>query len=137
MSGKWKKGEPSPNPSGRPPGIVDKRMRLTRLLSDDSEAIIKQVIEQAKSGDLQAAKLVLDRVAAPLRNKSQLVNFDLDTTSSFTGQARQIFMAISKGDIDPDTGKLILDSITSVSRISELDEINRRLEALESVHPIA
>ena len=137
MSGKWKKGEPSPNPSGRPLGIVDKRMKLTWLLSDDSEAIIKQVIEQAKSGDLQAAKLVLERVAPPLRNKSQLVNFDLDSTASFTGQARQIFKAISKGDIDPDTGKLILDSITSVSRISELDEINRRLEALESVHLIA
>ena len=134
MSGKWKKGEPSPNPSGRPTGIIDKRMRLTELLSDDSEAIIKQVIEQAKSGDLQAAKLVLDRVAPSLRNKSQPVKFDLDVTASFTDQARQIFKAISMSDIDPDAGKLLLDSITAVARISELDEINRRLEALEHAH---
>ena len=137
MPGKWKKGEPSPNPSGRPPGIVDKRMRLTYLLNDDADSIVKQVIEKAKSGDLQAAKLVLDRVSPPLRNRSQTVSFELDVTGSFTNQARQIFKAIATGELDPDTGKLLVDSITAVARISELDEINRRLEALESVNQIA
>lgn len=137
MSGKWKKGEPSPNPSGRPPGIADKRMRLTKLLNDDGEAIVKQVIEQAKNGDLQAAKLVLERVSPPLKNRSRTVSFELDVTESFTNQARQILKAIATGELDPDTGKLLVDSITAVARISELDEIHNRLEALEHVQNVS
>lgn len=137
MSDKWKKGGPSPNPTGRPKGIVDKRMRLTKLFSDDCEAVVKQVIEQAKNGDLQAAKLVLARVSPPLRNHAQTASFDLDVTESFTNQARQIFRAIANGELNPDAGKLLIDSLTAVARMGELDEINSRLEALENVHEIA
>lgn len=134
---KWKKGEPSPNPAGRPKGIIDKRMKLTKQFQAEGEAIASKVIEQAVQGDLTAAKIVLDRISPPLRNKSQMVQFELDTSLEFTSQARQILAAISKGELDPDTGKILIDSVVSVARVYELDEISRRLEALENVQTVA
>lgn len=137
MAGRWKKGEASPNPAGRPKGIIDKRMRLTQQFQAEGEAIASKVIEQAVQGDLAAAKLVLDRIAPPLRTKSQTVQFDLDTAQDFTSQAKQILAAIAQGELDPDTGKILIDAVTSVARVFELDEISRRLEVLENVQTVA
>ncbi|MBP6030064.1 MAG: hypothetical protein KA533_01400 [Sphingobium sp.] len=37
----------SPNPSGRPPGILDKRSRVTKALMEDAPAIARVVIDKA------------------------------------------------------------------------------------------
>jgi hypothetical protein len=57
----------SGNPSGRRKGTVSVAACLKRLLSKpDAEKICRKLIEQAKAGDLQAVRLLLDRLDGPL-----------------------------------------------------------------------
>jgi hypothetical protein len=77
----WKKGMSSPNPSGRPRGVVDKRTRVTQTLLDDAPAIVRVVIDAALAGDVQAAGLVLSRVAPALKAQAERVQFEFDLSA--------------------------------------------------------
>ena len=128
---KFKKGQ-SGNPKGRPVGVPDKRTELRKRFEVDGSKVAAAVIEQALKGDMQAARLVLERIAAPIRATQQAVRFELDPEASLTDTAKQILTAISDGEVPPDIGKSLLDSVASMARVKELDEINQRLEELEN-----
>lgn len=64
---KFKKGQ-SGNPNGRPKGAKNKSTVLNEILSDrDKDAIIAKVVERAKDGDIQAIKIVMDRIFPSLK----------------------------------------------------------------------
>lgn len=64
---KFKKGQ-SGNPNGRPKGAKNKATVLNEILSDkDKDAIIAKVVERAKEGDIQAIKIVMDRIFPSLK----------------------------------------------------------------------
>ena len=76
----FKKGQ-SGNPAGKPKGTRHKTALLAeKLMSDDVEAIVKAVVDAAKSGDLTAAKIVLDRIAPARRDNP--VRFELPAIES-------------------------------------------------------
>ena len=64
----------SGNPSGRPKGTA-KVAELRAMLEPDIPAILKTVVDNAKDGDLAAAKLILDRVY-PVRDAAMSELFD-------------------------------------------------------------
>jgi hypothetical protein len=43
----WRKGMSSPNPSGRPKGIVDKRHKVTQALLNDAHEIANVVVAKS------------------------------------------------------------------------------------------
>ncbi|ERS89471.1 MULTISPECIES: DUF5681 domain-containing protein [Marinobacter] len=131
MAGRWKKGQ-SGNPKGRPPGIVDKRASLRKAFESEGKAVAERCIAAALDGDVQAMRIVLERLAPPLKARVDPVEFDLNTEGSYTDQARQIMQAVSEGQLSPDVGKMLIDGIASVARVDELDEIRERVEALEA-----
>jgi hypothetical protein len=128
----WKKGGPSPNPAGRTPGVLDKRTRVTQALLDDAQDVVRVVIDAALGGDVQAASLVLSRVAPALKGQYEKVKFDFDATAPLTRQIEQVLKAIADGDVAPDTGKQIIESISVLSGIKQIDELESRLKALET-----
>lgn len=101
----WKKGMASPNPNGRPRGIVDKRTRVTQALMDDAPKIARVVIDAALAGDVQAAGLVLSRVAPALRAQTERVEFDFDAAAPVAQQVEAVLQAIADGKVAPDVGK--------------------------------
>lgn len=125
-SGKFTKGA-SGNPKGRPASADS----LRRLLEGSAEEVSRKVIEAAQGGDLRAAELVLSRCVAPVRPAHAPVTFTLDESAPLAEQGREILSAIAAGHLPPDTGKHLLDSLAALSRVAELDEIQRRLDALE------
>jgi hypothetical protein len=60
----------SGNPAGKPKGS---RHRITllaeKLMQDDAEQVVRAVVTAAKSGDMTAARLVLDRIAPPRKGR--------------------------------------------------------------------
>ena len=131
MAGRWKKGQ-SGNPKGRPPGIVDKRASLRKAFESEGKAVAERCIAAALDGDVQAMRIVLERLAPPLKARVDPVEFDLNPEGGYSEQARQIMQAVSEGQLSPDVGKMLIDGIASVARVDELDEIRQRLEALEA-----
>lgn len=127
----WKKGMASPNPKGRPRGIVDKRTRVTQALMDDAPAIARVIIDAALAGDVQAAGLVLSRVAPVLKAQAERVQFEFDPKVSVTEQAEAVLTAIASGEVSPDMGKQIIDAISALYGIKQIAELEERLAALE------
>jgi len=128
----WTPGMPSPNPKGRPKGIVDKRMKVSRALEDDAPAIARVVIDAALEGDLQACSLVLSRVAPALRSESRTVAFDFDPAAPVSAQVEQVLAAIASGAVPADVGKQIIDAIGTLSAVRASEELEARLAALEA-----
>src|SRR4029077_15792763 len=74
-SGQWKKGQ-SGNPAGMPKGTRHRATMLAeKLMEDDAEDIVRDVVNAAKAGDPTAMRLCIERLA-PLR-KGRPITFDL------------------------------------------------------------
>lgn len=127
----WKPGMKSPNPKGRPRGIVDKRMRVTKLLEDDADKVVRVVIDSALKGDVQAAALVLARITPALKAQAEKVNFEFDASAPMTAQVQSVLQGIANGEVSPDVGKQIIESIATLAGIKQIDELEQRLAALE------
>ena len=54
------------------------RMKVNQSLLADADDIAKVVIQSALSGDMQAASLVLSRIAPTLKAQTETVQFELD-----------------------------------------------------------
>ena len=128
----WKKGIKSPNPSGRPKGIVDKRSKISNALLDDADKIARVVVQAALNGDLQASSIVLSKVAPSIRPQLEKVEFNFDAGKSLTNQVEDVMRAISLGQISVTTGKEIIDALSRLSEIKLVDEIEERIAKLES-----
>lgn len=132
--GRWAKGQ-SGNPRGRPPGRPDARTKITRALMDEGLEIARVVTDAAKEGDLQAASLVLSRIAPALRPEAQPVQFDFDPTASTVRQVEAVLAAVASGDVPVDLGKQLIDSIKALADVRAVEELEARLAALEAKRP--
>jgi len=122
----------SPNPKGRPPGIVDKRQKLQNAFADEAVAVAKVVISKALEGDMQAAGIALARLAAPLKAVAERVQFELDASLPLAAQAKQILAAVAEGKVDPETGKTLIACLSSVASIEAVAELESRIVLLEA-----
>jgi len=121
----------SGNPSGRPKGSKNKRTLAAQALHDAAEDVTKAVIESAKGGDMQAARLCLDRIQPPLRPRAETVQFDLDPEAPLHQQGQQVLAAVAAGDLDPETGKLLVECLSAFAGLKQTDELALRIAQLE------
>jgi hypothetical protein len=128
----WHRGMSSPNPSGRPRGIVDRRMKVAQRMLDDAGAIVDAMISKALDGDAQAAGLILSRCLPSLRSQTEKVAFDFDPSLPISRQVEQVLQAISEGVVAPDTGKLIIEAVQCLSSIRATEELEQRIVLLEA-----
>jgi hypothetical protein len=128
----WTPGCKSPNPSGRPRGIVDKRTKVTQALLDDAPAIARVVIDAAKEGDMQAASLVLSRIAPVLKAQSEPVQFNFDPSAPITGMIESVLAGIAGGAVPVDVGKQIIDAIGTLSNARAVESLETRITLLEA-----
>lgn len=126
----WLPGE-SGCPTGRPPGIADKRVRLTKMLGDDAEAVVKKAVELAKAGDPVALPIVLARIAPALKPVDEPAPFQLDTTQPLEQQGLAVLKAIAAGDLTPQQGKSLMELVHGLAALRDVDTLARRLDELE------
>lgn len=127
----WYPGMPSPNKAGRPPGITNRRQKVNQALMENALPIIEKVVQNALKGDTQAAALALSRVLPAVRPQREYVEFELDATAPPADQAASVLAAVAAGLVSPDVGREIVGMIESVHGIRQMDEVVRRLDALE------
>jgi len=126
----WQPGQ-SGYPAGRPKGIVDKRMRITKLLGDEAEAVVKKAVQLAKDGDAQVLGLILARVAPPLKPVDEPAPFELDHTAPLEAQGMSILKAIADGVLTPQQGKSLMELVHGLAALRDVDTLAARLSALE------
>ena len=123
----------SGNPAGRPPGIVS-QMKLRESIAKDIPEILAAMVEQAKAGDTQAARLLLDRTLPAIKPTDTPIVLPL-AGSDLGADGRAVIEATGQGNVTPDQAKTLLSGLGTLARITEVDELVRRIEALEaSIH---
>lgn len=126
--GTFRKGQ-SGNPSGRP---RSDSAALRTKLAEHGEAVAQIVIDQALAGDMTAAKLVLDRLAAPLRAVAPPVALDLPADAvTPAGIAAAILRASTDGKISTDDASRLITACGSLASLDQFDRLRERLDALE------
>lgn len=121
----------SGNPRGRGVGVRNKKNLVVAEFAKEGSAIARSVIDAAKGGDMSACAIVLQRLAPPLRAAAERVIFDLDQTKPLAAQAQEILAAVSKGEIDPDTGQMLIGCLDKVGNLKIIEEMEARLAAVE------
>jgi len=101
--GRWKKGE-SGNPGGRKPG-TGQVAKLRDSIATHIPEIIKQMVNKAREGDVQAARLLLERVIPPLKSTEQNVSLDLPEDATLSKQGQTIIQSVANGALTPGQGQ--------------------------------
>ena len=129
--GAWKPGQ-SGNPAGKPQGRGELQ-RLRAAISEHVPEIITQLVTAARAGDIQAARLILERVLPPVKAIEQPQAIDLPS-GSLTEQGRAVLAAVARGELAPGQGAQLLAAIGTLGKVLEVDELTARIAALEAKH---
>ncbi|WP_295449633.1 DUF5681 domain-containing protein [uncultured Thiodictyon sp.] len=122
------------NPKGRPrkpkpEGPAKLRADLLR----DAPDILAALVEQAKSGDPTAARLVLDRCLPALRPTDAPANLPPGIeVSDLTGAPVAVLKALAAGALSPDQAATIAGALSALVKVREFTELESRIAALES-----
>ena len=129
--GRWKPGE-SGNPAGKPSGSGELQ-KLRAAIGEHVPEIINQLVTAARGGDIQAARLILERVLPPVKaiEQAQAINLPNGT---LTEQGRAVLAAVAAGELAPGQGAQLLTAIGTLGKVAELDELAARITALEDKH---
>lgn len=130
-SSRWKPGQ-SGNPKGREPGS-GKVAALRKAIEAKVPAIVKRLTEAALDGDVGAARLLLERVVPPLRAAELPVEVEL-AGESLADKGIAVVEAAAGGRLNPSQAAQLLSAMGAVARMVEIDELLRRIEALERKH---
>ena len=125
----WQPGV-SGNPNGKPPGS-GALQKLRATIASDVPDILAGLVAAAKAGDVQAARLILERVLPPVKAIEQAVELSLPDGGTLTAQGRAVLSAVALGDLAPGQGAQLLAAIGSLARVTEIDELTSRIAALE------
>lgn len=131
----FRKGQ-SGNPKGKPPGTRNVALRALDAIGERAaQDLLRTVIAKAAEGDMQAARILLDRVW-PAR-KGRRVTFTLppvETAVDVHKAVAAILKATASGQITIEEGQGLAAILETQRRTLELGELERRLSALESTH---
>ena len=125
----FQKGQ-SGNPKGRPRGISDKRVALRSLLDPHKEALVEKAVSLALEGDTQALKLCLERLIPPIKSVELPVHVEIEG-ETLADQARSVVGLAAQGEHSVREISSLMQAIAAMAKIIDVDELERRLTALE------
>jgi hypothetical protein len=125
------KGRFAPGMSGNPKGKPKGGGLLRQQLLKHAEEVMDKVVESARNGDLQASKLVLERILPALRPESMPVSIPKASANNMMDQGSKVIEAMLKGQINVQQGMDLMTSIMSLAKLKEVDELTARVKAIE------
>lgn len=132
LPNQWQPGQTG-NPKGRPPG----QSAITRLrasLAGDVPEILAGLVMAAKNGDVQAARLILERILPPVKAIEQAVELQLPEGGTLTAKASAVLSAAAAGELAPGQAAQLIAALGTLSKIQEIDELAERITNLEKQH---
>lgn len=127
-AGRFKPGNP-----GRPKGSRHKTtLAMLALMEGEAEAITRSCIDAAKAGDMTAARMVLERLLPPAKERPISVSFPEVQTAEGVAEAQAaILRAVAAGEVLPAEAATLASIVESRRRAIETAELEARITALE------
>ena len=118
---------------GRPEGSRNKASLMAeKLMEGDAEAVIKTVVERAKGGDIQAARLILDRIVPVRKGRPVQIQLpDMAGAGDVVNALSATLKAVSEGDLTPDEAQALAHLLEVHRRAIETTDLEDRIEKLE------
>jgi hypothetical protein len=128
----WKKGQ-SGNPDGKKPGSRNKATQMVlAMMEGGAEQITQTIIDAAKAGDLSAARLVLERLAPPMRERPITLDLPaIDNAIGISTAQAAILQAAADGELLPGEAATLAGILESRRKAFETQELENRITALE------
>jgi hypothetical protein len=129
------RGRPfEPGNPGRPLGARNRAsVILDGIGAEAASDILQAVIQQAKDGDVAAAKIILDRLWPP--SKGRVLAFELPAVASLADIKTahiSVLVAVATGAITPDDATTVASILDSSRRAIETVELEARIAAIEA-----
>lgn len=126
--GRWKAGV-SGNPAGRTPGS-GQLQKLRDAIAEDVPEILASLVDAAKGGNINAARILLDRVLPPLKAIEQGVVLQMPE-GTLTAKAGALLEAAALGALTPAQAAQLIAAVGTIGKITVFDEFNARITLLE------
>jgi hypothetical protein len=104
----------------------------TQQMLDEMRNIVAVLVGKALEGDTNAASVVLSKVLPSLKAQSEKVQFDFDPNASISEQVAQVIDAVASGEVAPDVGRLIIESVKALADVRAVEELEARIITLEA-----
>ena len=123
----------SGNPKGKPRGVRHAATQISYALREGNlEEVLATVIERAKSGDIAACRMIVDKVLPNTKDRPIALDLALINDLDGVGKAQaEILQAVSVGDITPNEGERIASIIEARRRSIETIDLEARICRLE------
>lgn len=123
----FRKGK-SGNPTGRPPGIRDRRSAFRELLEPHAKELVKKAVALARDGDVQALSLCISRLIPPARSAPVC----LPAVEGPENLSQAVVDAMANGNIAIDDAQGMIGVLQAQAKIMETIDLERRISALET-----
>lgn len=108
--------------------------KLRATIAEAVPALVAVLVQRALAGDVGAARLLLERAIPPLKAAEEAAPLVLPD-GTLTMQGRAVLGAVAAGDLAPGQGAALLASLGTLAKLTETDELSRRIDALETRNP--
>jgi hypothetical protein len=122
-----------PGGPGRPAGSRNAAtLLLDKLAEGEGEALLKQVMDAAKRGDMRAADLVLSRIWPVRKGRPIALTLPaIQSAADVVAAVGAVADAVGAGDITPDEGQAVAAILEAKRKAIETVELESRVAALE------
>jgi len=132
-SSKFKRGQ-SGNPKGKPKGARNKStLAAEKLLEGSLDRICQRIEEEALNGNMQAAKMILDRFLPVRKDRSIKIDFpQINSLEDVLNAIGSIVNAVGSGEISPSEGESLSRTLDMYSKAFETHQLEFRLREIEA-----
>ncbi|EFB42034.1 DUF5681 domain-containing protein [Parachlamydia acanthamoebae] len=132
VTGKFRKGQ-SGNPQGKAKGTKNRAtLAAEQVLQSDLDNICHKLIEEALTGNIQAIRLVLDRVLPIKRDRDIKIRLPkLQTTDDAVKAMSLIIESVSCGNITPSEGEAMSKVVDAFVKAIQVYDVEKRVVKLE------
>lgn len=124
----------SGNPAGRGKGVKNKHTELINQLEPHAVEIIAKLVELAKSGDLTAIKICIERLLPKLTEplvSIELPQLPLDSVKNLSTLSSTILQAVTDNELTPAQGQAMTAMIIANCKIIETYHLESRVAEIE------
>jgi hypothetical protein len=105
---------------------------LDKMLADDGADVVQAILTAAKGGDMQAARLVLDRIVPVRKGRSIRLNLPtIERAADVLTALSSTIAAMAGGEITPDEAAVVAGVLETKRKAIETVELEARLALLE------